>query len=56
MTTDEKRQVAERIGNAKKELIDALMKATQAKAPTNLLKAIEAMCGKAEHLQRLLQR
>ena len=51
MTEDQSRQVAERIGKAKDELLSALRIAERNGASKSLINALNALCGKAESLQ-----
>ena len=50
MTPDQARQVAERIGNAKKQLMEALAIAEQSSS-AKIACQIGTLCGKAEALQ-----
>jgi len=50
MTTEQARQIAERIGNAKKDLMEALAIAGDANSAA-LVRQIGTLCGKAEGLQ-----
>lgn len=51
MTEEQSRQVAERIGKAKDELLSALRIAERNRASKSLINSLNALCGKAESLQ-----
>lgn len=51
MNQEEARQVVERIGKAKDELLSALRIAESAGASKSLIKSLNSLCGKVESIQ-----